>query len=223
MMASPPIETAVDWPRPGGAERRGHLGRHAARARDDADGAGRVGLCGVLGRAADAAHLDDVGDDDPQAVGADDARAAQGGELDHLGHVAARDALGDDDDELDAVLDRLEDGVLGEGGGDGDDRAVDRAPVVGDRLVDGVEDGHAVHVAALAPGRDAADHLRALAVVQALAREVDRLAPGDALDDEGRGLVDEDAHAGPPRRRGAPRRAARSSGRRSARRSGRGS
>ena len=33
--------------------------------------------------------------------------------------VAARDALGDDDDELDPVQDRLEDGVLGEGGGDG--------------------------------------------------------------------------------------------------------
>ena len=161
-------------------------------------GPGRVGLGGVLGRAADAAHLDDVGDDDPQAVGADDARAAQRGELDHLGDVAARDALGDDDDQLDAVLDRLEDGVLGEGGGHGDDRAVDRAPVVRDGLVDGVEDRHAVDVAALAPGRDAADDLRALAVVQALARQVDRLAAGDALDDEGRGLVDEDAHAGAP-------------------------
>ena len=70
--------------------------------------------------------------------------------------------------------------------------------VVRDGLVDGVEDGHAVHVAALAPGRDAADDLRARAVVQALAREVDRLAPGDALDDEGRGLVDEDAHPAAP-------------------------
>ena len=36
--------------------------------------------------------------------------------------------LGDDDDQLDPVLDRLEDRVLGEGGGDGDDRAVDRPP-----------------------------------------------------------------------------------------------
>ena len=36
------------------------------------------------------------------------------------------------------------------------------------------------------PGRDAADDLRAGAVVQALARQVDRLAAGDALDDEGR-------------------------------------
>src|ERR671939_62917 len=39
---------------------------------------------------------------------------------------------------------------------------------------------------------------RALAVVQALAREVDRLAPGDALDDERRARVDEDAHAATP-------------------------
>ena len=72
------------------------------------------------------------------------------GELDHLRDVAARDALGDDHDELDAVLDRLEHGVLGERGRDGDDRAVDRAAVVLDGLGDGVEHRHAVDVAALA-------------------------------------------------------------------------
>src|SRR5213075_2694307 len=102
-------------------------------------------------------------------------------------------------------LDRLEDGVLGEGGGYGYDGAVDRAPVVRDGLVDGVEDGDSVHVAPLAPGRDAPDHLRAPAVVEALARQVDRLAPGDALDDEARGLVDEDAHGGSPPRDIRPR------------------
>ena len=68
--------------------------------------------------------------------------------------------------------------------------------VVLDHLLDRVEDRHAVDVAALAAGRDAADDLRA--VVEALAREVDRLAAGDALDDEGRVLVDQDAHAGAP-------------------------
>ena len=83
------------------------------------------------------------------------------GELDHLGDVAARDALGHDHDQLDAVLERLEDGVLGERGGDGDDRALDRASVVLDRLLDRVEHGHAVDVAALAAGRHAADDLRA--------------------------------------------------------------
>src|SRR3954451_3754562 len=178
----------------GGAERRGHLGGHAARAADDADGAGRVGLRRVLGRAADAAHLDDVRDDDPEAVGADDARAAQRSQLDHLRDVAARDPLGDDDDQLDAVLDRLEDGVLGERRRHGDDRAVDRPAVVLHGLCDGVEDRHAVDLAAEAAGRDAADHLGAGAVVEALARQVDGLAAGDALDDEGRVFADEDAH-----------------------------
>src|SRR5207302_263305 len=55
---------------------------------------------------------------------------------------------------------------------------------------------HAVHLAALAPGGHAADDLRA--VVEALASEVDRLAPGNALDDEGRVLVDQMVHAATP-------------------------
>ena len=40
--------------------------------------------------AADAAHLDHVRDDDPEAVGPDDPRAALVRPLDHLGDVAAR-------------------------------------------------------------------------------------------------------------------------------------
>ena len=71
------------------------------------------------------------------------------------------------------------------------------AAVVLDRLLDRVEHRHAVHVAALAAGRDAAHDLRALAVVEALAREVHGLAAGDALDDEGGVLVDQDAHRPP--------------------------
>ena len=124
------------------------------------------------------------------------AGAAQVGELDHLGDVAARDPLGDDDDQLDAVLDRLEDGVLGEGGGDGDDGAVDRPAVVRDGLLDGVEDRHAVDLAALAARGDAADDLGA--VVEALLGQVDRLAAGDPLDDEGEVLVEQDASGGRP-------------------------
>src|SRR3712207_3501619 len=124
-------------------------------------------------RAADAAHLDDVGDDDPEAVRADDPRAAQVRQLDHLGDVAAGDALRDDDDQLDAVLDRLEDRVLRERGRDGHDGALDRAAVVRDGLRDGVEHRHAVDLAAEAPRRHAADDLRARAVVEALARQVD--------------------------------------------------
>src|SRR5829696_9256117 len=79
-------------------------------------------------------------------------------------------------------------------GGDGHDGAVDRTAVRLDHLRDGVVDRHAVHVAALAAGRDAPDDLRATAVVQALAGEVHGLAPGDALDDERRVGVDQDAH-----------------------------
>src|SRR4051795_11580735 len=178
----------------GGGQGRGHLGRHAARARDDADGAGGVRLGRIARGAADAAHLDDVGDDDPEAVGPDDARAVLVGELDHLGDVAARDPLRDDDDELDAVVDRLDDRVLGEGGRDGDDRAVDRRAVVLDGLADGVEHRHAVDLPAEAARGHAADDPRAGAVVEALAREVDGLAPGDPLDDEGRVGVDQDRH-----------------------------
>ncbi len=117
------------------------------------------------------------------------------GELDHLGDVAPRDALGDDHDQLDAVLDRLEHRVLGERGRDGHDRAVGSTPpCVLDGLRDRVEHGHPVHLAAEAPGGDAADDLGAGAVVEALAREVDGLAAGDALDDERRRRLDQDAH-----------------------------
>src|SRR5207344_1539705 len=84
----------------GGGERGGDLGGHPAGAGHDADRAGLVGLGGVFGRAADAAHLADARRDDPEAVGADDARAPQIGQLDHLRDVAARDPLGDDDDQL---------------------------------------------------------------------------------------------------------------------------
>ena len=64
--------------------------------------------------------------------------------------------------------------------------------VVLDDLLDGVEDRHAVDLAALAARGHAADDLRA--EVEALARQVHGLAPGDALDDEGEVLVEKDAH-----------------------------
>ena len=66
-----------------------------------------------------------------------------------------------------------------------------------DRLGDGVEYRHAVDVASEPTGRDAADDLGAGAVVKALSREVDRLAAGDALDDEGGLGVDQDGHGYP--------------------------
>ena len=59
-----------------------------------------------------------------------------------------------------------------------------------------VVDRHAVDVAAAASRRDAADDLRA--VVEALAGQVHGLAAGDALDDEGRVVGDEDRHRSGP-------------------------
>ncbi len=143
---------------------------------------------------ADAAHLDHVGDDDAQAVGTDDPGAALRSQLDHLSDVAARDPLGDDHDQLDAILERLEHRVLGERRWNRDHRAVDLCAVVIDRLRDRVEHGDAVDIAAQAAGRDAAHDLCALAVLKALAGEVDSLAARDALDDEGGVFVDEDRH-----------------------------
>ena len=63
-----------------------------------------------------------------------------------------------------------------------------------DDLLDGVVDRHAVHLAPFAAGGDPADDLRAGAVVEALSREVDRLAAGDPLDDEREVLVEENTH-----------------------------
>src|SRR5205085_8206983 len=88
-------------------------------------------------------------------------------------------------------------------GGNRDHRPVDRGAVVLDRLGDRVEHRHAVHIASLAAGRDAAHDPGAGAVVQALPGQIDRLAPGDALDDERRGLVDQDAHTASAARRAA--------------------
>src|SRR5918996_807600 len=147
MIASPPIDTAVDCPRPA------------------------------------AVSVEDISVVMPPER-----------EITHPGHVAAGDALGHDPHELHPILDRLEHGVLGEGGGDGHDRAVDRPTVVLDRLLDGVEHRDAVDLAALAAGGHAAHDPRPPAIVEAFAREVDRLAAGDALDDEGGRLVDQDAH-----------------------------
>ena len=189
MIASPPIETAVETPRPAWVSDEEISVVIPPERLITPTGPGRVGLGGVFGGAADSSHLADLGDDQAEAVGADDPRPVDVGELDHLGDVAARDSLGDDDDQLDPVEDRLEDGVLGEGGGDRDHRAVDRAAVVLDRLGDRVEYRHPVHLAALAAGGDAADDLGA--VVEALPGQVDRLAPGDALDDEGDVLVEQ--------------------------------
>ena len=88
MIASPPIETAVDWPSPAAVSVEDISVVIPPERLITPTGPGRVGLARVARRAADPAHLDHVGDDDPEAVRADDARVVQVGELDHLGDVA---------------------------------------------------------------------------------------------------------------------------------------
>ena len=107
-----------------------------------------------------------------------------------LHHVEDRDALGDADDELELGVDRLEDGVGGEGR-----RHVDRGGGGAGRLLglgDGVEDRQAdVGLAALS-GRDAADHPGA--VGDGLLGVEGALGAGEALADDRGVLVDEDGH-----------------------------
>src|SRR5690242_14296495 len=67
-----------------------------------------------------------------------------------------------------------------------------------DGLGDRVEHRDPVDVSPEPAGGDATDDLRALAVIQALARQVHGLAACDPLDDERGVLVDQDAHAGAP-------------------------
>ena len=86
-----------------------HLVRQRARLRDEPDRSRsgdrrRRDACERLARR-----------DDAGAVGADDPGALALGVRPELSAVLDRDALGDDDEETDLSVDRLDDGVLGEG------------------------------------------------------------------------------------------------------------
>ena len=108
--------------------------------------------------------------------------------------VVGGDALSDCDHERDAGVLGLEDRVGGEARGHEDHRRV-RAGL-GDRVVEGVEDGDALDVLAALARRHARHDLRAVAAV--VHRMERALAPGDARDAELRALVDEDAHLSRP-------------------------
>src|SRR5262249_31804445 len=107
----------------------------------------------------------------------------------------------------------------------GDDRAVD-ACLRGDFL-DRVVDRHTIDVAPAPSRRHATDDFRA--VIEALTRHADGLAPGDTLNDEGRVFGDQNRHGATftqpsswPRRGPRPR-TSRPYGRSSRRRNARGS
>ena len=106
LMGSPPMPMQVVWPMPRAGELAHGLVGEGAGAADHAHVAL---LVDVAGHDAD---LGLAGADDARAVGADEAALGIVGQhpLD-LHHVEDRDALGDADDQLDARVQGLEDGV----------------------------------------------------------------------------------------------------------------
>ncbi len=77
--------------------------------------------------------------------------------VEHTQLVVGRDALGDRDDQLDAGVLGLQDRVGGKPRWHEDHRRV--GTLLLDRLVEGVEDGHAVDVLATLTGGDPGDDL----------------------------------------------------------------
>src|SRR5690606_5517759 len=161
-----------------------------ARARHDAD---HAWLMDVARHDADlrAARSDDARAIRPDQPGA--AALQHGFDADHVEH---RHALGDADDELDAGVGRFEDRVRRERRWHVNDanRGAGRAL----RVRDGIEDRQPEVLLAAAARRHAADHLRA--VGQALLRVERALLAGQALANNFRLGVDQNAHAVPPAR-----------------------
>ena len=155
LTGSPPMPTAVVWPRPAlrGLEHR--LVGQRARARHNAD---RALLEDVARHDADLAF---VRRHHARAVRPDQARASSLQRALDLDHVEHRDALGDADDQRDLGIDRLQDRVGGAGRRHVDDAGVGAGRRL--RLGDGVEDRQAeVRSVPPLPGDDAADHLGAV-------------------------------------------------------------
>src|SRR5690606_35612518 len=169
---------------PGGGGLRHRLVGERARARDDPD------LAAAMDVARHDADLALVGRDDPGTVRPDEPRLGAFEDPLHADHVLHRDALGDADDERHLGVDGLEDGVGRERRRHVDDRG--RGAGRGDSLADGVENRQVEMLRPALPGRDAADHLRA--VGHRLLGMEGALRAGEALADDLRVLVDEDRH-----------------------------
>ena len=157
-----------------------------ARAADDADATRLVDI------ARHDADLAGAGRDDPRAVGADQPDTGmmclQKG--DGAGHVEHGDPLGDGDDHLDAGIGRFHDRVGRERRRHEDHGGI--GPGRGDRLGAGVKDRHSQRGRPAATRRDPADQVRAVSL--ALLRVKRAGFAGDALTDQTRVLVDQNAH-----------------------------
>ena len=163
------------------------IGERAA-LRDDADGAFLVNV------ARHDAHLAAAGRDDARAVRADEHGFAIFHVAFHVHHVAYRNALGDAHHEGEPCVHGLHDGVRREGGRHEDERGV-RARLL-HRLGDRVEHGRAVRLVAALAGRHAGHHRAAAAreltaVFLTLPGVKASFAPGDALHEDARFLVDQ--------------------------------
>src|SRR5215207_7692365 len=201
-----------------GLEQLDHVDEARARDRVPADpddrGVAEAALgqlvADLVGERAGARHEPDValleelrGDDpnvrlarrqDARAVRAYEPRAAALQVVVHAQLVVGRDALGDRDDQGDAGVVGLEDRVGCEARRHEHHRGVGAG--LAHRVVEGVEDGDAVHVLAALAGRDARHDVRA---VVAVAQAVEgALAAGDAGDDQAGVGVDENRHQAAP-------------------------
>ena len=165
-------------------QRPDHLVGQGAAARDDAHRARPMDV------ARHDAHLGLARRDDARTVGAYEAATLLIQIGAHLDQVQGGDTLGDADDEPDAGVSRLEDGVGSEAGRHVDDRSVGARGF--DRLLDRVEDGHVVHLAAPFARRDAGHHLGA--VLNHPAGVERPLPPGDPLDEKPGIFIYKDAH-----------------------------
>ena len=163
--------------------------RQGARSAHDPDPPGLVDI------ARHDADLALAGRDDPGAVGADQpgVRAVRLQVGHGAGHVDHRDALGDRDDHRDAGVGGLHDRVGRERRRDEDHRRVGARLLHG--LGDGVEDRDAERRRPAAAGRRPAHQVRPVRLAL-LGVERPRLAR-DALTDQPRVLVDQDAHEFP--------------------------
>ena len=119
------------------------------------------------------------------------ARAQSGDVMIGLEGVADRNAFGDAHDQAHAGVRGFDDRVGGERRRNVDHRGVGAR--LHHRLGDAVEDRHAVHLLPALAGRDAGHDLRAVA--HHLLGVERTVATGDALHQQARAPVDQDAHA----------------------------
>ena len=169
----------------GGGLRHRLIGQRAG-AGDDAHRAAAMDMAGHD------ADLAGIRGDHTGAIRADQAGFGTAQGALHLHHIQHRNAFGDADDEGHFGVDRFEDGIGGEGGGDVDDRGI--GPGGGHAFRHGVEHRQVqlgMHGAALAGG-DTADIVRA--VGDALGGVEGALGTGEALGHHLGVGVDQNAH-----------------------------